>query len=50
MHLIATAGFDTCVCQHKCLFLVIKGKYYPCYVVGFENKQNSKRKRTDKKD
>lgn len=41
--------FNTFVYQHTCLPLVLRGKYYPYDVEGFENKHKSKRKRIIKK-
>ncbi len=50
VHLIAAAGLNTNVYQHKYLSLVLRGKYYQYYVVVFGNKHKSKRKRIVKKD
>ncbi len=44
MHLSATC-LKKFVFQHKCLHLDLRGKNYPFYVEGFENKHKSKSKR-----
>ncbi len=41
--------FNTVVYQHKCLPLVLRGKYYPYYVEGFENNHKSKKQKIVKK-